>query len=104
MPDFDLRHSTNSFTAGSAEKLSAHGLFVILAATGLALLATPLASPAMPEIARTFSEQAQTEAFARTMLSLISFLPGDPNAIFLIKFVLLSVPALFIIIGAPVAA
>jgi len=43
----------------SVEKLSAHGLFVILAATGLALLATPLASPAMPEIARVFSEQAQ---------------------------------------------
>ena len=87
----------------SVEKLSAHGLFVILAATGLALLATPLASPAMPEIARVFSEQAQTEAFARAVLASIRFLPGDPSAIFLVKFILLSVPALFIMIGAPIA-
>ena len=76
---------------------------MILAATGLALLATPLASPAMPEIARVFAAQAQTEAFARAVLTSISFLPGEPSAIFLVKFILLSVPALFIIIGAPVA-
>jgi len=103
MSGLDLKHLTTTSTAGSAEKLSAHGLFVILAATGLALLATPLASPAMPEIARVFSEQAQTEAFARAVLASIGFLPGEPNAIFLVKFILLSVPALFIIIGAPIA-
>jgi MFS family permease len=103
MSDTGLKHSTNAATAGSVEKLSAHGLFVILAATGLALLATPLASPAMPEIARAFSVQAQTEAFARGILASIQILPGEPSAIFLVKFVLLSVPALFIIIGAPVA-
>ncbi len=92
-----------SSATGPADQpeLSAHGLFVILASTALALLATPLASPAMPEIARLFAEQAQTEAFARMVLASISFLPGDPNAIFLVKFVLLSVPALFIVIGAP---
>jgi MFS family permease len=82
-------------------ELSALGLFVILAATAIALLATPLAAPAMPEIAKIFAEQAQTEAFARAVLASISFLPGEPNAIFLVKFILLSVPALFIIIGAP---
>ena len=93
----------NSPTTGSVDKpeLSALGLFVILAATAIALLATPLAAPAMPEIAKIFAEQAQTEAFARAVLASISFLPGEPNAIFLVKFILLSVPALFIIIGAP---
>ena len=56
----------------------------------------------MPEIARVFAEQAQTEAFAQAILASISFLPGEPSSIFLVKFVLLSVPALFIIIGAPI--
>jgi MFS family permease len=103
MSDTVLNHSTIAATNDFVEKLSAHGLFVILAATGLALLATPLASPGMPEIARAFSEQSQTEAFARAILASIRVLPGEPSAIFLVKFVLLSVPALFIIIGAPVA-
>jgi len=84
-------------------ELSAQGLFVILAAAALALLATPLAAPAMPEIARVFAQQAQTEPFALAVLGAISFLLGDPSAIFLVKFILLSVPALFIIIGAPFA-
>ena len=81
--------------------LSAHGLFVILAATAVALLATPLASPAMPEIARVFAENAQNEAFARAILAAIAVLPGDPSVMFLTKFILLSIPALFIILGAP---
>ena len=84
------------------QKLSAHGLFVILAATGIALLATPLASPAMPQIARVFADNAANEPFARAILSAISILPGDPSVIFLVKFILLSIPALFIILGAPV--
>lgn len=83
-------------------ELSPHGLFVILAATALALLSTPLAAPAMPEIAQTFAGNAQTEAFARAILAAISFLPGEPSVIFLVKFILLSIPALFIILGAPV--
>ena len=86
----------------SEQTLSAHGLFVILAATGLALLATPLASPAMPQIARVFAENAANEPFAQALLSAISILPGDPSVIFLVKFILLSIPALFIILGAPV--
>jgi MFS family permease len=83
------------------QQLSAHGLFVILAATGIALLATPLASPAMPQIARVFAENAQNEPFARAILAAISILPGEASVIFLVKFVLLSIPALFIILGAP---
>lgn len=86
---------------GTKPALSAHGLFVILAATAVALLATPLASPAMPEIARIFAENAQNEPFARAILAAISILPGDPNVMFLVKFILLSIPALFIILGAP---
>jgi MFS family permease len=81
--------------------ISTHGLFVILAATAVALLGTPLASPAMPEIARVFAENAQQEPFARGFLKAISILPGDPSVIFLVKFILLSIPALFIILGAP---
>jgi MFS family permease len=80
----------------------AHGLFVILAATALALLSTPLAAPAMPEIAKVFAANATNEAFAAAILSAISILPGEPSVIFLVKFILLSIPALFIILGAPI--
>ncbi|MCZ6500513.1 MAG: MFS transporter [Gammaproteobacteria bacterium] len=86
---------------GSKPEISKHGLFVILAATGLALLGTPLASPAMPEIARVFADNALNEPFARAILSIISVLPGDADVIFLVKFILLSIPALFIILAAP---
>ncbi len=86
---------------GSKPAISKHGLFVILAATGLALLATPLVSPAMPEIARVFAQNAENEPFARAILRVISILPGDPSVIFLVKFILLSIPALFIILAAP---
>ncbi len=86
---------------GSKPEISKHGLFVILAATGLALLGTPLASPAMPEIARVFADNALNEPFAKAILNIISVLPGDANVIFLVKFILLSIPALFIILAAP---
>ena len=86
---------------GPKAEISKHGLFVILAATGIALLGTPLASPAMPEIARVFAENAQNEPFAIAILQAISILPGDPTVIFLVKFILLSIPALFIILAAP---
>ncbi len=86
---------------GTKPVISIHGLFVILAATGIALLGTPLASPAMPEIARVFAENAQDEPFARAILAAISILPGEPSVIFLVKFIVLSIPALFIILGAP---
>lgn len=83
--------------------ISLHGKFVILGATALALLATPLASPAMPEIAREFAANAQSEPFARGILAMISVLPGEANVNFLVKFILLSIPALFILVSAPVA-
>ncbi len=87
--------------SGRNAEISKHGLFVILASTAIALLGTPLASPAMPEIARVFAENAQNEAFARAILRAISILPDDPSVIFLVKFILLSIPALFIILSAP---
>jgi len=86
---------------GPNAAISKHGLFVILASTAIALLGTPLASPAMPEIARVFAENAQNELFARAILRAISVFPGDPSIIFLVKFILLSIPALFIILSAP---
>ena len=92
---------TEALEPGSKPVISKHGLFVILAATGLALLATPLVSPAMPEIARVFAQNAENEPFARAILTAISILPGDPSVIFLVKFILLSIPALFIILAAP---
>ena len=55
----------------------------------------------MPEIARVFADQAESEPFARAILGAISILPGDPSVAFLVKFILLSIPALFIILGAP---
>lgn len=84
-------------------ELTAQGLFVILGATSVALLATPLASPAMPDIAKALAGNVQTEPFARVLLQIISsILPGEPDVIFLVKFILLSIPALFIILSAPV--
>jgi len=94
--------SSDPEPADAKAVISTHGLFVILAATAVALLGTPLASPAMPEIARVFAQHAQNEPFAVAILNAISVLPGDPSVIFLVKFILLSIPALFIILGAPV--
>ena len=88
--------------ASEPPALSTHGLAAILSATAVALLATPLAAPAMPEMARLFAGQAQHEPFARALLWSIGFL-GAPNASFLVKFILLSVPALFIMVGSPIA-
>ena len=55
----------------------------------------------MPEIARVFAHQVESELFARQLLAVIGVLPGEPNVVFLVKFILLSIPALFIILGAP---
>jgi MFS family permease len=93
--------SPEALETGLKPAISKHGLFVILAATAVALLGTPLASPAMPEIARVFADNAQNEPFAAAILNVIRILPGEPSVIFLVKFILLSIPALFIILGAP---
>ena len=82
-------------------KLSKNGLFVILAGTPIALPGPPPALLANPEIPRVFADNAQNEPFARMILGAISILPGDASVIFLVKFILLSIPALFIILGAP---
>lgn len=81
--------------------ISNAGKFGILMATSLALLATPLVAPIMKDLSVVFADQAEKEALARGVLWLISFLPGEANVNFLVKFILLSIPALFIVIGAP---
>lgn len=90
-------------TAAAPPAVSLHGKIVILSATALALLATPLASPAMPEIAREFTGLAESEGFAQGILAMIRILPGEANVNFLVKFILLSIPALFILLSAPLA-
>lgn len=87
---------------GKPEPLSGHGLFVIMAASAIALLDTALAAPALPEIAQVFAGNAESEPFARWLLSVISILPGEASPRFLIQFVMLSNTALFILLGAPV--
>lgn len=89
--------------AAAPPAISLHGKIVILGATALALLATPLASPAMPEIAREFAGLAESEGFAQGILAMIRVLPGEANVNFLVKFILLSIPALFILVSAPIA-
>jgi MFS family permease len=75
----------------------------ILTATGLALLASPLVSAGMRDIARDFADQAMTDPVAVAIMSVIKYLPGEASTPFLIKFILLSVPALFIAVGSPLA-
>ncbi len=88
-----------------AEKLAITnaGKIGILMATALALLASPLVAPIMKDLSIIYADLAQTEPLARGILWLISFLPGEANVNFLVKFILLSIPALFIILGAPIA-
>jgi MFS family permease len=82
--------------------LSFVGKITILLATAVALLSTPLAAPAMTGIVEAFTDQAQNEPFALAIMALVEAIFGETGPRFLVKFVLLSVPALFIIIGAPV--
>jgi len=82
-------------------QVSRAGKVTILLATAIALLSTPLAAPSMSGVAEAFSEQAQNEPFAIAIMQVVEFVFGETGPRFLVKFVLLSVPALFIIIGAP---
>ncbi len=82
--------------------LSTNGRFTILMATSLALLATPLVAPAMKDLAVAYAGKEEQEALARGILWLISWLPGKADINFLVKFVLLSIPALFIVLAAPI--
>ncbi len=83
--------------------LSTNGMIAILMATSLALLATPLVAPAMKDLAVAYAGREEQEALARGILWLISWLPGKADINFLVKFVLLSIPALFIVLAAPIA-
>jgi len=89
-------------TGARHEPLSKHGLFVVMAASAIALLDTALASPALPGITAAFIDHAESEPFARWLLALIDFLPGESSPRFLIQFVMLSNTALFILIGSPI--
>lgn len=82
--------------------MSFAGKVVILLSTAIALLATPLAAPVMSTIALEFAQQAESEWLARTILSVTEFFFGATGVRFLVKFIVLSVPALFIILGAPI--
>ncbi|RMF03722.1 MAG: MFS transporter [Alphaproteobacteria bacterium] len=57
----------------------------------------------MRDIAHDFADQATTDPVAVAIMSLIQYLPGEASTPFLIKFILLSIPALFIAIGSPLA-
>ncbi len=87
--------------AESTPALSNQGTITILMATALALLATPLVAPAMKDIAVALADQVDQEPLAQWILLLFDFLPGEGDVNFLVKFIMLSIPALFIVASAP---
>lgn len=96
MTEIDRRAADEPLKATFAVKSA------ILVATGLALLASPLVSAGMSDIARDFAGAAETDPVAIAIASVIEFFSGDVDIRFLIKFILLSIPALFIAIGSPI--
>lgn len=88
---------------GGASLISFNGKVALLVATALALLGTPLVSPAMKDIAIAFADQTQTDPVGRAIMGLIARFSDTADIKFLIKFILLSIPALFIVVGAPLA-
>ena len=82
--------------------LSVSGKISLLLATTLALLSTAIVSPSMPDIAAIFSENMEQEWLPRTIISLVSLFSDTAGINLIIKIFVLSVPALFIVIGAPV--
>ncbi|WP_417317766.1 MFS transporter [Emcibacter sp.] len=93
---------TSETSQASKPVITTAGKLGILMATALALLASPLVAPIMKDLSVIYADQAEQEALARGILWLIGFLPGEVTVIFLVKFILLSIPALFIMIGAPI--
>jgi len=85
----------------SHPEVSNLGMITILMATALALLATPLVAPAMKDIAVAMADQVDTDPLAQGILTLFAFLPGSGSVNFLVKFIMLSIPALFIVVSAP---
>ena len=86
---------------GGTTLISFNGKVALLIATALALLGTPLVSPAMKDIAVAFADQTQTDPVGRAIMRLIGLFSDTADIKFLIKFILLSTPALFIVLAAP---
>lgn len=82
--------------------LSLKGKVSLLLATTLALLSTAIVSPSMPDIASTFAINMEQEWLPRTIISFISLFSESAGSGLIIKIFVLSVPALFIVIGAPI--
>jgi MFS family permease len=83
--------------------LNLKGKIALLLATTLALLSTAIVSPAMPDIAVAFSENMSSEWLPRNLIFLVSLISDSTSSKFIIKVFVLSVPALFIVLGAPLA-
>ncbi len=81
--------------------ISGYGKIALLLATALALLATPMVSPAMHDIAQHFGGQMETDPTARALTWMLSFTTDDVSIRLLIKFILLSIPALMIVVCSP---
>lgn len=88
-------------SGAAGREISLAGKIALLTATALALLGTPLVSPAMPEIAQTFAPQLDTDPVARLILSIFGWENNPEGVRSIARFILLSVPALFIVLGAP---
>ena len=86
---------------GQDSALAWSGKASLLLASTLALLATGIVSPAMPDIAVAFQASLEGEKVPRSLISFISLFSDQVGIDFLIKFFVLSVPALFIVLGAP---
>ena len=98
MNELDRRNPTSLAHTG---ELGLPGKIALLLAATLALLSTAIVSSAMPDIAAHFSGSFNDEWLPRILSSLAASLFGPPSDDFLIKLFVLSIPALFIVIGAP---
>lgn len=86
---------------GTDPVLSVSGRWSLLLATTLALLSTGIVSPAMPDIALAFADNVTEERIPQALVSLIAMVSDSAGIDFIIKFFILSVPSLFVVIGAP---
>jgi len=82
-------------------KITLSGKISLLLATTLALLSTAIVSPAMPDIAATFASNMEEEWLPRSIISFVSLFSESVGINFIIKLFILSVPALFIVVSAP---
>ena len=66
-------------------------------------MATGIPSPALPLMTEHFAGQEHQELLSRFTLQFISIFTPEPDSAFIIKFYVLSVAALFIVVGSPIA-